>query len=200
MTAFGPKDADAWYERNKHKLGDDDPVMEAITGVLDGTGPITKVFEFGCANGWRLSRIRGRYGSDVWGSEISPKACRDALLDPKVKMNLEPAIGSCDLVIMGFCLYVIQPDSLTYWVHYADKILADGGHIVIWDFLPDHPYSRIFEHNKELRSRKCDHAQLWLAHPAYSLVRRDIYGDGDDRTHVTILRKDMANAFPLMEG
>ena len=139
-----------------------------------------------------------KYKSDCWGAELSPLAVKDA--DPHIKMNLEPAMSSCDLVIWGFCLYLVGPYNLLYNAYTADSYLKDGGHIVIWDFLPDHPYSRIFEHNPELRSRKMDHAQLWLAHPAYSLVRRDIYGDGDDRTHVTILRKDMADAFPLMEG
>lgn len=192
---FGPKDADAWYERNKHKLGINDPVIPAIE-VL-GIRPV-RVFEFGCANSWRLAHYRNKYNSDCWGTELSPAACRD-VIDPKIKLNMEPAIASCDLVIMGFCLYLIQPDSLTYWVHYADKILADGGHLVIHDFLPDHPYSRIFEHNNSLRSRKMDHGRLWLAHPAYSLVVQKTFGDGDDRTHVSILRKDLGNAFPLKE-
>lgn len=200
---FGPKDADAWYERNKHKLPgdgeviDNDPVTDAIF-ACKGIKKHGRIFEFGCANGWRLKRFINVCKSDCWGSELSPMAIKDA--DKRIKMNLEPAIASCDLVIMGFCLYLIQPDSLTYWVHYADKILADGGHLVIHDFLPDHPYSRIFEHNKELRSRKMDHAQLWLAHPAYSLVERRVMGDGDDRTHVSILKKDPANAFPLKEA
>lgn len=194
---FGPKDADAWYERNKHKIGrGDDPVIDALKDILDGT-TVTRAFEFGCANGWRLFRLRARYGCEMWGSELSPAACRDA--DPRIKMNMEPAVFSCDLVIMGFCLYLIQPDSLTYWVHYADKILVDGGHLVIHDFLPEYPYSRIFEHNPNLRSRKMDHSALWLAHPAYSLVERRIIGDGDDRTHVSILRKDSTDAFPLKE-
>lgn len=194
---FGPKDADAWYERNKDKIGlGGDLVIDAIVDHCCPEGS-DRVFEFGCANGWRLERLMEYAGVDAWGSELSLLAIRDA--DKRIKMNMEPAVASCDLVIMGFCLYLIQPDSLTYWVHYADKILADGGHLVIHDFLPDHPYSRIFEHNKELRSRKMDHAQLWLAHPAYSLVERRVMGDGDDRTHVSILRKDLGNAFPLKE-
>jgi hypothetical protein len=153
------------------------------------------VFEFGCANGWRLERLMKYAGIDAWGSELSPAACRDA--DRRIKLNLEPAIASCDLVIMGFLLYLVQPGSLLYWAHYADSILKEGGHLVVWDFLPDHPYSRIFEHNKALLSRKMDHANLWLSHPGYAMVNRDTYGNGDDQTHVTILRKDMANAFPL---
>lgn len=192
---FGPKDADAWYLRNKDKMGvGDDPIIRTMANA--NIKPKGRVFEFGCADGWRLMRMPP--GCDLWGSELSPLACRAA--DPKIKMNLEPAIASCDVVIMGFCLYLVQPGSLSYWTHYADQILADGGHLVIWDFLPEYPYSRIFEHNTELRSRKMDHARLWLSLPTYSLVERRLFGDGDDRTHVTILKKDMNGAFPLKEG
>lgn len=202
MTTFGPKDADAWYERNKHKLPqdgdviDNDPITDAIFSV-DGIKKTGRIFEFGCANGWRLRRFIKHFKSDCWGSELSPMAIKDA--DPRIKMNLEPAIASCDLVIMGFCMYLLQPSSLLYWAYYADSILADGGHIIIHDFLPEYPYSRIFEHNTDLRSRKCDHTKLWLSHPAYSLALQKTFGDGDDRTHVSILRKDLKGAFPLME-
>lgn len=196
---FSPKDADAWYERNKHKLGaSPDPVLSLLDDFEKNHGklPIGRVFEFGCANGWRLKSFL-KYNSDCWGSELSPAAIRDA--DPRIKMNIEPAIASCDLVIMGFVLYLVQPGSLLYWAHYADKILADGGHLVVHDFLPEHPYSRIFEHNPDLRSSKMDHSKLWLSHPGYSLVVQKTYGDGDARTHVSILKKDMKNAFPLKE-
>lgn len=195
---FGPKDADAWYLRNKDKLDTDrdDPVFDAILDKCNLEGG-DRVFEFGCANGWRLQKLIEWCNVDAWGSELSPLACQAA--DKRIKLNLEPAIASCDLVIMGFCLYLIQPGSLLYWAHYADKILADGGHLVVHDFLPESPYSRIFEHNPDLRSRKMDHGKLWLAHPGYSLVVQRLFGHGDDRTHVSVLKKDMSKAFPLKE-
>lgn len=196
---FGPKDADAWYERNKDVLTAEhyDPVMNAI--IVSGIKGFDRVFEYGCANGYRLNRFLKEHKSDCWGSELSPLAIRDA--SPKIKMNLEPAIASCDLVIIGFCLYLVQPESLLYWAHHADAILKDGGHLVIWDFLPDNPHSRIFEHNKDLRSRKMNHAKLWLSHPGYSIVYRKVHNREDDNecTHVSILKKDLANAFPLKD-
>lgn len=188
---FSPKDADAWYERNKHKLGphNDDPVLLAIAehGLKRD-----RVFEFGCANGWRLSVLQRNGSADVWGSELSPAACRDA--DPRIKMNIEPAIASCDIVIMGFCLYLIQPGSLLYWAHYADSILADGGHLVIHDFYSEHPFARVYEHNPTLLSRHMDFSKLWLSHPHYSMVHRTIY---PDETSVAILRKSSKDAFPI---
>lgn len=198
MTAFSTQDADAWYRRNKHKLGvSEDPVITTLTDF--GIIPHGRVFEFGCANGWRLKCLWELFDNSIecWGSEISQDACRDA--DKRIKLNMEPAIASCDMVIMGFVLYLVQPENLLYWAHYANSILKDGGHLVIYDFLPDHPYSRIFEHNPELRSRKMDHAALWLANPAYSIAARRTMGDEDDKTHVTILKKDVERAFPLKE-
>ena len=208
MTTFGPKDADAWYARNKHKLDQvGDPVMRAIE--QQGIWP-NHVLEVGCADGWRLRKLHDKYECQFDGVELS--------MNPVHSLNSNfwkrgliwegnaKTLGAwsrehdrTDLLIYGFCLYVCEPTDLLQIAATGDLALKDNGYIIIHDFLPDHPYSRIFEHNKELRSRKCDHAQLWLAHPAYSMVRRDIYGDDDDRTHVTILKKDMANAFPLQE-
>lgn len=214
---FYPEDADAWYERNKHKLGvGEDPVMKAIQ---DCNLYPKRVMEIGCANGWRLERLVEERGVEfVYGVELSELAKKDArkklsgLYSPKRRLsykirgnrfvpnNLDVYGGysAFDMVIHGFNLYVADPNALTNWVHRTDSILYDGGYLVIHDFLPEHPYSRVYEHNPKLRSRKMDHAQLWLAHPAYSLVYRETYGEGDDRTHATILRKDMANAFPLV--
>lgn len=201
MTTFSPKDADAWYERNKHKLGAGtyDPVWMAILDGVQVPKTFGRVFEFGCANGWRLSRFMEEQKSDCWGSELSPLAIRDA--DPRIRVNLEPAIASCDLVIFGFCLYVIPPSDLLRYASHADLILKDGGYLIVHDFLPDYPHSRVYSHNEALRSYKMNHAKLWLSHPHYSVVHRKVYNreEPDECTHVTILKKDMANAFPLKE-
>lgn len=196
---FAAQDADAWYLRNKEKLGiGHDPVMAALEAAEVPLLGGVRVFEFGCANGWRLKNLIERYKCDCWGSEISPLAVHDA--DPRILMNLEPAICSCHVVIFGFCLYLIQPGSLFYWVYYADQILADGGYIVIYDFLPDEPHARTYTHNPVLNSRKMDHARLWLSHPGYSLMlKRPSVHNADERTHVTILKKNMRDAFPVRE-
>lgn len=195
--SFGPKDADAWYERNKHKLGaGDDPVLKALPAL----SAHSRVLEIGCANGWRLEAIKKRFGCNCWGMEISPLACQDVNKNVII-LNKEPAIATVDLIILGFFLYVFSPGGLLRMASECDQFLKDGGHIIMHDFLPDYPYSRIFEHNTELRSRKMDHAQLWLGHPAYNIVHRDVYGEqgSDGCTHVTILKKNMKNAFPLKE-
>lgn len=188
---FSPQDADAWYERNKHKLGvGDDLVIRTLANA--GIKPHGRIFEYGCANGWRLMRFPPH--CELWGSELSPKACRDA--DKKIKLNMEPAIASCDMVIFGFCLYLVPPQDLFKYVHHSDLILKDGGYLVIYDFWETISHSRVYKHNPALRSYKMDHRGLFLGHPAYKQIMTSFQ---EDHSRVTILKKDMAHAFPIKE-
>jgi len=149
MDTFGPEDADAWYERNKHKLGVGmDPVMKSIEWA--DIKP-SRVIEVGCANGWRLAKLEEKYGCpSVFGIEMSDRAIEDS---PKWMTAYKPSERNriayrCDTVIHGFDLYLYEPNELFHEVYWADGMLLDGGHLIIHDFLPEHPYSRIFEHNK----------------------------------------------------
>src|SRR5262245_41299683 len=62
-----------WYKNNKDKLGQEDPVSE----MLDTFGPDYKphfVVELGCANGWRLQKLKERYGCRTLGLDPSESA------------------------------------------------------------------------------------------------------------------------------
>jgi len=202
MNTFTFRDADAWYKRNKFKINQQDPILNAV--LMQSLEP-KSVLEIGCANGWRLARFRETFDCKAYGVELSIVAIEDAkpdrLTDIRwgIAKRLPLSMPVVDMVIYGFCLYLCEPQDLFQIAAEGDRALVDGGHIIIHDFLPEHHHSRIYKHNPELRSRKMDHAQLWLAHPGYKMLHRDIYGEGDDLTqHVTILRKDVANAFPLV--
>lgn len=212
--SFSPSDADAWYRRNKHKLGVGvDPVMTAIekTNCFIGS-----VLEIGCANGWRLKRLQDRFSCAAYGIDLSRAAIRDykpsswlswTKSDREVlKLSWAGeatlanfANASFGNVIYGFWLYLADPQYLWEIAREGDRVLKDGGRIIIHDFLPEYPYARVFEHNDKLLSRKMNHAELWLAHPWYSMEHRDIYGEGDERTAVTILTKNTSTAFPIKE-
>lgn len=208
---FLPDDGDAWHERNTDRLASHDPVVETL--VLEGMHP-ERVLEIGCGSGNRLNRIRERYGSECTGCDISPDALmagqlrygREINLAWREAHNLKLVASSYDLVIYGFCLYVCPPDRLLQIAAEGDRVLKDGGYLVVHDFMPDYPHARIYKYNPMLRSRKMDYSKLWLSHPAYSLVRHKVYPhkegeeiDNNTRTVVTILKKDTTQAFPLHE-
>lgn len=192
----------AWLERNEAKLpAKDDPVLDAIKAHL--LHP-KKVLEIGCANGWRLIELEKQYkclcsGIDpgLTHSRITGKVA----LHRGVASNLQLFNHSAfDLVIYGFCLYLCDPEDYFRIVAEGDRVLADGGHLVIYDFNLDAlqlPHSRKYSHRAGLFSRKMRFENLWKSHPAYMAISQHLIGKMDDLTSVTVLKKNMAGAFPV---
>lgn len=196
--AFLNGEGDAWHARNKDKPRLPDPVLEAIEAC--GIKP-KNVLEIGCGDGWRLAEIKLRYGANVEGYEISERAIKHKLVDDiwygAASDLLDTPDDWCDLLIFGFCLYVVDREDLLTIVGDADRILKDGGHLIIHDFLPpERPYKVKYKHKDGLFSYHMDYAQLWLAHPGYRHLNTI---DAGEKGWVKVLKKDYANAFPLRE-
>lgn len=183
-------EGDAWFERNRARLGLYDPVTELIQ--REGIRPKC-VLEVGCANGWRLAKLRDLYDCEVFGVEPSMKAAMEAatLRVPVHQMTastLPVRNGGFDMIIYGFCLYLTDPDDWLMIAAEGDRALATGGHIVIHDFgWVRKPYGRRYEHNDKITAYHVDFSQLWLSHPAYERIADGPTSAQDDC--VRILRK-----------
>lgn len=182
---FLASEGNAWFERNKHRLGQRDPVSEAIekAGIIPNN-----VLEIGCANGWRLARLRDKYGCEVTGIDPSLDACLEAArlgvsTYQATANNLPVRSRSYDLVIFGFCLYLTDPSDWFQIVAEADMVLRPGGHIVIHDFsIRDdggEAFARPYKHRDDVMSYHADFPHLWLAHPLYHHERWDKPADGE---------------------
>jgi ubiquinone/menaquinone biosynthesis C-methylase UbiE len=192
---FYQSEGDAWYERNKDVSREHDPVLAAMRYCK--IKPMA-VMEIGCGDGWRLARIQETYPEAyVTGLDASEKA----MMNQKHLMGwgVAPADleifpdGRFDLVIFGFCLYVMDREDLFETVYRTDKILKDGGYLIIHDFYSKLPYSNAYVHKEGIRSYKMDYAALWLSHPYYSVVNREIFGThGDALTTVVVLQKKVS--------
>lgn len=185
---FLKSEGDAWFARNRDKLGHSDSVSDAIRRAKLNPA---HVLEIGCANGWRLGDLREEYNCRVTGIEPSRAACIEAtkLRIPVLQATADrlPAVdGHFDLIIYAFCLYVTDPDEWLRIASEGDRILSPGGHLVIHDFYSPSAFARQYAHHEDLRSYHFDFAKLWLAHPLYSLVTRSV--DGEES--VTIVRKN----------
>lgn len=205
---FTSGEADRWFERNRLVLKPqrDDPIVRAVE-VL-GLRP-QRILEIGCANGWRLERLRLLCGADCWGIEPSAKAIAEgqARFD-QLKLSVGTAdilpydAGAFDLVIFGFCFYLIDPTLHLRAVAEADRVLADTGMLAIFDFLTPRPYANPYSHKAGVQSHKFEFSRYFLAHPAYALIHRALdvakggLADPDSREAVDVLVKDMARAFP----
>lgn len=190
-------EGDAWFHRNKAKLGKRDPVSDLL-GLLPLIRP-KRVLEVGCANGWRLKKLQATYGCRVSGIDTSADAVAEAVengLDDVCHGKFGPGLhawlgGTFDMIIFGFCLYVTEPRDWFKMVAESDRLLADGGHLVIHDTLGGDSatgyYAVPYSHKEGLLSYHVDFAELWNGHPWY--VERDssdLWAEGEK---VTILHK-----------
>lgn len=179
-----------WWERNKDALRKDDLVLEAISSLK-----FTKVLEIGCSDGWRLAEI-AKTGAECWGIDPSPKAVAAGRAKPDIKLWVGtadelPFIERFDLVIFGFCLYLIDRSDLFKVAHEADRVLVDGGNLVIYDFSPRKPSRTPYKHLGGAFSYKMDYPALFTANPAYSAVGTLFAGE----LSVHILQKTV-DAYP----
>lgn len=186
---FLSSEGDAWYARNKNKLGLKDPVC-ALLDLLPLIRP-KRVLEVGCANGWRLKKLKEKYQCRVSGVDTSHDAVEDALesgLEDVCHDKFGNATwlgGTFDMIIFAFCLYVTQPSDWFKIVTEADRLLADGGWLVIHDFA-DGPHATPYQHNTGILSYHLNFGSLWTSHPWY--WRQD-YASLDGEC-VTVLKKD----------
>jgi SAM-dependent methyltransferase len=187
---FLESEGNAWFDRNKDRLGMRDPVSDAIEMV--GIVP-DNVLEVGCANGWRLARLRDKYRCKVLGLDPSMNAIREGMVPifQGTAENLPRSTGErFDLIIYGFCLYLTEPSDWLRIAAEADMVLRPGGHIVIHDFsIRDNgheAFGRPYEYRQGVMSYHVDFASFWLSHPLYSHTAW--YKSGDEEL-VEIIRK-----------
>lgn len=184
--------ADDYYHRNKADLGKTDPVMPLIERI--GLRP-GKVLEVGCANGWRLERLQAKYGCEVSGIEPSRAAVvdaeRQAAIDDvghrRIIQGTADDLGywdslSFDTVIIGFCMFLIEP---WQWLRVAaevDRVLMNGGALIVHDFTMPYPtrwegWCELYggEREKDTVAWLYDFPKLWLGHPCYRYVTKEVF-------------------------
>lgn len=193
-------EGDAWLARNRDKIGDHDPAHDPVESEIARLSMRpSNVLEIGCSNGWRLKRLQDKYRCRTRGVDPS-RAAVDEAGGPNAGIVRTTAThlpfpeGSFDLVIFGFCLYLVDPADLFHAAAEADRVLAHRGAMMIFDFADiTPPFARRYEHKAGVLSYHMDHARFWLAHPWYEQTGRTPYPDG----LVTTLRKNI-EAIPVI--
>jgi ubiquinone/menaquinone biosynthesis C-methylase UbiE len=203
--------ADAWFKRNANKLAADLPPSKAVKLFASHIRPSQRVFEIGTANGYQLQRLRQLTQCEAFGIDPSPAAIADGKVKyPDIKLmvgtadTLEFPDASFDVVLFGFCLYLVDRKLLMRVVAEADRVLCEGGKLMITDFDPVTPLRRPFKHQQGLWSYKMQYPNLWLANPAYVLAEKLSYGHEADEFQMNpneriaswVLVKQSADAYP----
>lgn len=192
---------DNWLKRNRPQLGKSDPVSEMIERN-GGLQPQNFVCEIGCANGWRLKKLGDKYGCMVTGIDPSETAVAEARanglrVERGVATDLPWRDASFNVVIMGFCLNMIDPSEWFAVVTETDRVLKDPGLLIIHDYARPRAYCKQAKFDEEMIKHGNikvffhDWTTLWTCHPAYHAVNEQFWER--DWAMVSIMRKQMAD-------
>jgi ubiquinone/menaquinone biosynthesis C-methylase UbiE len=207
---FLASEGDAWFDRNRSVLTDDkhaDPVLQCLSEMRPYPD---RVLEIGCSNGWRLDRINAAGARVCRGIDPSGRAIECGKLRyPKIELSVGtadklPDGGAFDVLIYGFCLYLCDPVDHFRIIAEGDRVLRDGGTLLIYDFDPSVPYRNEYVHRPGAFSYKLDYAKLFLAHPHYALHQKRCFAHSsdcnmspDNRVAVSWLKKELGPAWPV---
>jgi SAM-dependent methyltransferase len=191
-SLFDQGEADRWFQRNRdailsRDLTADDPPMLLL--LASGLRP-TNCLEVGASNGFRLEAIRQRLGCRVTAVEPSEEAIRDGrerFSQVRFVRGLAHdltglADGEFDLVVVSFVLHWVDRAWLLRTVAELDRVLADGGHVLLADFDPGGPQRVAYHHlpGQDVWTYKQDYPALWQASCLYRTVERRAF---DHRSH-----------------
>jgi len=190
---------DDWFKRNKEMLGNRDMASEALQQL---SFQPSDILEIGAANGWRLKKLKDRYGCNVRGIDVSQEAIKNAIegidIDYGYAHDLPYEDSCCDVVIFGFCLCFISPEDWLPIVAESNRVLRDGGIIVIYDFMGTRFVKRAMKSimaDSKLEERPVylynfDWPSLWIPHPGYKVIVELL--DMNKSEAATIIQKNIS--------
>jgi ubiquinone/menaquinone biosynthesis C-methylase UbiE len=213
---FLESEADRWFERN-HKMLDADCALttDPVLRVLSESAIRPRCcLEVGASNGYRLEAIRRSLGASVTALEPSAEAIADGRRRfPGVRFvqGLAHALdfpdGSFDFVIVSFVLHWVDRTRLMRSVAELDRVLVDGGNLLIADFLPDGPERVPYHHlpAQDVWTYKQDYAAMLIASHLYRMVHRQMVdyrtrefseaAPADARFAITLLQKSLGAGY-----
>lgn len=184
------KAADEWFERNRVKLGAEASLLRSTKLFSSHIVAGHRVLEIGASNGHQLHKLQQLTGCEAFGIDPSISAIADGKtkypglgLSTGTADKLEFPDECFDVVILGFCLYLVDRSLLMRAVAEADRVLRRGGMLMIADFDPAVTHRRPFAHQQGLWSYKMCYPDLWLASPDYVLVEKCSYSHEGDEFH-----------------
>jgi ubiquinone/menaquinone biosynthesis C-methylase UbiE len=210
---FLQSEGDAWFRRNVASLTGEGHARSDLLSARAITlvSPSSAVVDVGASNGWRAAALQEATGATVIAVEPSAAAIEDGKgRYPRVRFvqgvagELPLPTNSADLVLVSFVLHWLDRSRLLAAVAEIDRILRDGGHLLLSDFLPEVPTRVAYHHRPEAGAwtYKQDYAQLFLAGGLYSEVERVVIDhrsgqpaepglDPKERGFISLLRKDL---------
>jgi len=177
-------DGDRYHTMNYSGIGTiADPVFQQMH-VINTVSPIDSVLEIGCTTGFRLEKARREFNARCSGIELSPNAVAEGKTkfpDLDIRLGAAPADldqwngDTFDVIVVGHLLYLLPRSELFALAAAVDRLLAEGGHLIVMDFIYHRDTVSTYVHQGNLQVFKGDPSRPWSWSPQYFLVHRDVY-------------------------
>jgi len=184
---FVSGEGDNWYRRNQAALSNNDKVDWPlfVFDLIDNKNGITSVIELGCSNGFRLHRLKQTHlpQARCVGVDASSEAITSgATLFPELELyqgllSNPPTDEQFDLVIVNYVLHWIDRSTLAQSIASVDRLVRDGGLLLLGDFLPDFQQRRRYHHmpDEHVFTYKQDYPEVFTALGLYKEMARFTY-------------------------
>ena len=214
-------EADAWFERN-HSHVKVSPTRRLLgEWCAPRKSEVGRILEIGAGNGLPLAFLSDVLEADGVGIEPSKQAVEywetfrhEVGGGARVSMSVGLASDlpfedkSFDLVVFGFCLYLVDRSLLYRAVAEADRVLRDGGFLAIHDFDSPSPYANEYSHRQGVLSYKSDYSNIFTSSGHYHLVSKHSHShaanhfdpDFDERVSLSLLYKQENAVYALGRG
>jgi ubiquinone/menaquinone biosynthesis C-methylase UbiE len=198
-------EGNSWFKRN---LNCDSRNYEYINSFIPLIKDKDKILEIGSSDGTKLDYLSRKipslnlslfgidpsYESINFGSDLYPNLNLKQGTSDQIEFDNQ----YFDVVILGFCLYLVDRELMFKTISEVDRTLKQGGYVVITDFETPFPVKRKYEHHEGLFSYKNNYSNFFLGGGHYSLVNKihfshstDIFNpDINERVSSSVLYKE----------
>lgn len=197
-SVFMGGEGDSWFLRNKSTLTNEERVAhDPVLKLLDLTGLVPEdVLEVGASNGWRLHALHTRYNCRVTAIEPSQEAIQDGQTRyPAVRFlrgitSSIPIESDCqfNLIIVNFVLHWVDRSTLLRSVAEIDRVLKDGGYLIVGDFYPSQPEKVSYHHMPEgnVWTYKQNYVEILVASNLYDFLAFFTYEAGTHKMKLDV--------------
>lgn len=211
--SFLTYEADNWFERNKSIINSYTASGDKVIELIQRYNVDCESFlEIGCSAGYRLKALKELYPkSTVFGIEPSKKAIEFGKESYKNINFLHGTADdlsnfeneSLDVIIVGFVFYVIDRNILFKVISEIDRVLKNGGVIIIIDFFSESSLKNSYQHIDEFQaySYKQNYDEIFTISKLYYLLDKstfshstkklDASNDYYDKYSISLLKKDI---------
>ena len=200
-------EGDQWFKRNQPLFSKNShSIADCILPFINDEN---KILEIGSSDGTKLNYISKKLphlSLDLYGVDPSKEAIKSGNIDfPEINLSigtsdhLEFTNNFFDLIIIGSCFYLIDRELIYKTISEIDRLLKEGGYLVITDFDTPYPVKLEYSHFKGMFSYKNDYSNFFLGGSHYDLIQKTPHGrsksnfdsDINDRTSTSILYKEL---------